>query len=1352
MNRRIRVGTLLARSTALALLAVGLPAETARAVEYFVKPAADGGDDGNTGVDWDNALATVAVGIAKADSTIVTVRAGTYDVAAELLLTKAIMVRSELGGLAGAAATIVRRPSAAVKFRIFNISHADAIVEALTIQGGVTNFGGGVLMTAGTVRDCIVRSNKIENIAADNTQGGGIHASGGLILNTVITNNTADSLSNRTASGAGAYLSGTALMDRCLIAKNETIGSGSGRRGGGLYLAASTATARNCLILNNKVTGTLDMGVQRDGGGVYLENGLIENCTVVANEAIRCGGGVYRAAGNVRNTIMVSNAAHGDPNYSGAAAGLSYSLSEPPLIVNTGNVAEDPLFVDAGAGNYRLRYHSPGVDAGLNDVAWMNDGLDFDGNARITNAIVDMGAYEYAHGSEFAASFSTASSRIGYLELANVVFDATLTGSAAQTQNVSYVWTFGNESVSGTDLRTVTRTFSPGVYTVTLAVTNQVPEDYIAVRERYIRVGAEEIHVAAGGTALHPYSTPATAATNFPAAHDLIRDMQLIGAPVRVWVHDGDWALDGSLELSGDSIVRSVNGASLASLYRPSSVRQFRVADLSHASAVLEDLTIRDGRSIQGGGIRMSAGTVRDCIVTGNRAEDDPFAPHPTGGGIHASGGLILDTVITNNSVDSRSNRSASGAGAYLLGTAIMDRCLIAHNEGNSNGNLRYGGGLFLGASTAIARNCLIRNNRVAAGTGNRFGGGVYINNGLLESCTVVDNEAPVTGGGVYRVTSGNVRNSIIVFNTATADPNYSGAAANLSYSCTELPLVVNTGNIAADPEFVDRNAGDFRLQAASLGVDSGHPGPYTGDLAWLAAEGATDYAGAPRLSNDRIDMGAYEYQAGTEFAASFEAIGNRIGHLDLTVEFTATLLGSEAQTQDVDCFWSFGDGETRSGIALTNVTHTFGPGAWTVTLSATNALDETAQVVREDYIRVGAAEIHVAAGGTALHPYATPATAATNFPAAHALIRDMQLIGAPVRVWVHDGDWAIDGSLELSGDSVVRSVNGASLTTLYRPLAEGQFRIFLLNHANALVEDLTIRGGMAPPSDTAPGGLGGAGGGILIASAGGIVSNCIITGNSVVNGVGAPHTKGGGIYAAAGRVVNTVITNNTASATDNRNAEGAGAYLLGTALMDRCLIAHNETMISGGNARNGGGLYLAASTATARNCLIRNNKVLWTTLGGTRQGGGVYINSGLLESCTVVDNEAATTGGGVFRAGGNIRNSIVVFNTATTDANYSGLAANLSYSCTEPPLIVNVGNIAADPSFIDRDAEDYRLKTASPCVMAGHSGPYEGDLAWITAGGAVDLAGAPRLMNKRLDMGAYETYVPPTGTLILMR
>ncbi|MBS3741677.1 MAG: hypothetical protein KGY74_06115 [Candidatus Cloacimonetes bacterium] len=73
------------------------------------------------------------------------------------------------------------------------------------------------------------------------------------------------------------------------------------------------------------------------------------------------------------------------------------NYSEWSLIDSLDNIHEDPMFV--GGGFYNLRHGSPCIDTGDNSFL-ENIEYDLDGNPRISNYIVDMGAFELQQGLE----------------------------------------------------------------------------------------------------------------------------------------------------------------------------------------------------------------------------------------------------------------------------------------------------------------------------------------------------------------------------------------------------------------------------------------------------------------------------------------------------------------------------------------------------------------------------------------------------------------------------------------------------------------------------------------------------------------------------------------------------------------------------------------------------------------------------------------------------------------------------------------------------------------------------------------------------------------------------------------
>ncbi len=74
---------------------------------------------------------------------------------------------------------------------------------------------------------------------------------------------------------------------------------------------------------------------------------------------------------------------------------LAYAPGEWKIsaVDGTGNITNDPFFIDKDSGNWRLTPNSPCVNQGFNQD-WMTNSYDLDNRIRIRYGTVDMGAYE----------------------------------------------------------------------------------------------------------------------------------------------------------------------------------------------------------------------------------------------------------------------------------------------------------------------------------------------------------------------------------------------------------------------------------------------------------------------------------------------------------------------------------------------------------------------------------------------------------------------------------------------------------------------------------------------------------------------------------------------------------------------------------------------------------------------------------------------------------------------------------------------------------------------------------------------------------------------------------------------
>ncbi len=383
-------------SPAIVVSLVGLMAHTSNAATWHVSPT---GNDANDGASWATAKQTIQAGVdAAASSDTVLVNDGTYVLTEQINAYAPIIIRS----VNGPGTTIVDGNGPVTSNRCFYLE-ADCTLDGFTVTNGHSpqgQAGGGVYCVNETVTitNCIISGNTAEE-GGGGTVGGTLYnctisgntawtaggASGGVLHNCTIIENTAN-------YGGGVF---NATLENCTISRN------SGEYGGG----ASYCTLNNCTLSGNSATMC--------GGGAYsLEHAYtLNNCTLSGNTAGESGGGAYYCALN--NCTLSGNSAavngggacysslnncivYHNPGSDIHASTVKYTCSPDAAAGSDGNITNAPLFIDANNGNYRLSAGSPCINAGHNSMAPTNiTPRDLDGNLRIWDGTVDMGAYEY---------------------------------------------------------------------------------------------------------------------------------------------------------------------------------------------------------------------------------------------------------------------------------------------------------------------------------------------------------------------------------------------------------------------------------------------------------------------------------------------------------------------------------------------------------------------------------------------------------------------------------------------------------------------------------------------------------------------------------------------------------------------------------------------------------------------------------------------------------------------------------------------------------------------------------------------------------------------------------------------
>lgn len=310
------------------------------------------------------------------------------------------------------------------------------------------------------------------------------------------------------------------------------------------------------------------------------------------------------------------------------------------------------------------------------------------------------------------------------------------------------------------------------------------------------------------------------------------------------------------------------------------------------ANSVLAGLTITDGYgdgSRGGGGIYCdySSPTIMRCNITGNTSLG-------SGGGIYcnSSSSMITGCTISNNSTGNRGggifctygNPTIVGCtvnGNYALqhggircahNSPMITNCLVMGNQASS-----HSGGLGLYQADVTVLNSTICMN--SAGT---YGGGLQNSKSspTFINCTLSGNSAGTVGGAVHFISNSlpSMTNCIVWGNIAPVGPQIAlvdiSGVSSLSLSCTDLQggpnevyveagctLNWGTGNIVADPRFIDPNGpdgdpntwedNDYHLSLQSPCISLGDPnGVYAGQ---------TDIDGEARMMGPRVDIGSDE-------------------------------------------------------------------------------------------------------------------------------------------------------------------------------------------------------------------------------------------------------------------------------------------------------------------------------------------------------------------------------------------------------------------------------------------------------------------------------------------------------------
>ena len=318
--------------------------------------------------------------------------------------------------------------------------------------------------------------------------------------------------------------------------------------------------------------------------------------------------------------------------------------------------------------------------------------------------------------------------------------------------------------------------------------------------------------------------------------------------------------------------------------------------------------------------------------------------------------------------------------------------------------------------------------------------------------------------------------------------------------------------------------------------------------------------------------------------------------------------------------------------------------------------------------------------------------------------------------VLVADGIYTGDGNknLDFQGKAItVQSENGSDNCIID---CEGDGRGFYFHTGegeNSVISGFTITNGQTDDGESSGSGYDERfGGGISCYQSSPTINNCIITGNS--------GRLGGGIscYDSSPTINNCTISGNTAP----YDGGGILCRFFSSPSIVKCTITGNTT-----DSWGGGISCSTSSSPTITNCLIIENT---GNCGGICCGG---FSSPNITNSTISGNKAVIHGGGI-HLGHNSSptfSNCILWNNLPDQINVlseSGASVLVMYSDIQGGY-TGVGNIDADPLFVDPENDDYHLTESSPCR----------DVGTPTGAPIDDIDGDPRPQGAGYDMGADE-------------
>ena len=516
---------------------------------------------------------------------------------------------------------------------------------------------------------------------------------------------------------------------------------------------------------------------------------------------------------------------------------------------------------------------------------------------------------------------------------------------------------------------------------------------------------------------------------------------------------------------------------------------------------------------------------------------------------------LINQSVVFNNAAGDRAAVENQAGGIYLAGVATVVNTSI-FNNGN--------GGVRLSSGSKVVNATIARNTGAGVDMTAGSSGDAHVYNSIIWGNTqlYLQNDPGFRNSAYHEVVSSD---------PATPDENGNIYVAKENRGDKFGPMFdAPSLKTSYDRDFNWRESAyplwSWNVLEGSVMIDKGHNDYYDQNV-----YGSEDMAGNPRISGDRISVGAYEYQY---------LPATRIRY----VKPTATGTGDGSS-------WDNASGDLQKMIddlADNNVSQQAGEvwvaaGTYKPQSQLISGMNYSASFRMRDGISVY--------GGFAGNETSKQERAKGTMPWDFTNVTVLEAAYYESKLAWTNSKWTVGSDSRhvvwfapMSGES-----DFTRITTL---------------------DGVTVQGGYAQGNTGLDDFKTDCGGGVYMDGANAYLSNCIVRENYATG-------NGGGVYLKNGRVQTSLIYNN------NADADGGAVYVENRGLVHRSMLTNNSAL-------NGAGVYLYNGAEASSDdpdhpeylilstCVVSNNTV--------RGNGAVYCDKGgVLMQNTITNNECVT-------------------------------------------------------------------------------------------------------------------------------